>query len=78
MTQPVNTPRSRRMPIGQDLDVLLMLSIINHDDDTFDGDTEDYVLDDDSRWLGLLKIEVPRSPGIEKLPSLNIHWSENI
>ena len=66
------------MPIGQDLDVLLMLSIINHDDDTFDDDTEDYVLDDDSRWLGLLKIEVPRSPGIETLPSLNIHWSENI
>ena len=66
------------MPIGQDLDVLLMLSIINHDDDTFDDDTEDDVLDDDTRWLGLLKIEVPRSPGIETLPSLNIHWSENI
>ena len=56
------------MPIGQDLDVLLMSWIIMM---IFDDDT-DYVLDDDNRWLGLLKIEVPRSPGIETLPSLNI------
>ena len=70
------------MPIGQDLDVLLMLSIIMmmtlSDDDTDDDVVVDDDVDDVTRWLGLLKIEVPRSPGIETLPSLNIHWSENI